>query len=173
MADWVRWIVSWLAMNERTRTLLLFDVRTAILASTGEKRDAAISPTTLKKLLPGLLAWISGAPLREIELVLGGSPDSHLETHRICPRARELVGTVLPRGISFIASLVSHLVATLELFDEQETLSKDLVGSLSTAIRRGFDSHLVLQFALNDKAILSRVQAHNEWKKSIASFDLS
>src|SRR6187401_2274461 len=62
VADWVRWIVSWLAMNERTRTLLLFDVRTAILASTGEKRDAAISPTTLKKLLPGLLAWISGAP---------------------------------------------------------------------------------------------------------------
>jgi hypothetical protein len=170
--DWVQWIVAWLATNDRARTLLLFDVRTAILASTGEKRDASISPVTLKKLLPGLLGWISGKPLREIELVLGGTPDSDLDTRRICPRARELVGTVIPRGISFIASLVSHLVTTLELFDAQETLSRDLVGSLSTAIRRGFDSLVVLQFALNDKATLGRVQAHNEWKKRITFLNL-
>lgn len=46
------------------------------MASCGRKRDAQLTAEVLALILPGLVAWISGKPLCEVERVLGGNPDS-------------------------------------------------------------------------------------------------
>ena len=81
----------------------------------------------------------------------------------MCPRARDLVGVVIPRGLSFVVGLISHLVEEINPFDKQKDLNRQLVEFLSTAVRRGFDLPEKLLFAMKNPSILSRVQAHREW----------
>jgi hypothetical protein len=44
---------------------------------------------------------------------------------------------------------------------------------LSTAVRRGFDTPAKLQFALNDKKLIGRVQAHKAWAAQFSLFAVS
>jgi hypothetical protein len=166
VADWIKWILDWLGSDEEARALLLFDVRGAILAATGSKKTALLTATSLGALAPGVLAWIAGRPLREIEVILGGDPDS--EKSRVCPRARELVSTVIPRGLSFVMGLVAHVVGQVDPFDDQSGLDRGLVEGLGTAVRRGFDTIEKLSFAAENKAILGRVQMHKAWENAQA-----
>jgi hypothetical protein len=87
---------------------------------------------------------------------------------RTCPRARELVSSIIPRGFSFIIGLVSHVVAEVDPFDEQEELSRQLVECLGTAVRKGFDSPEKVFFASENPGILSRVQVHQRWDQQHA-----
>ena len=115
----------------------------------------------IAKLLPGIRAWITGQPIREIEIALGGTPDSKsARTKRLCPRARELVGTIIPRGLSFTLGLISKIAKGLDPFETQLALSQQVVEALSAAVRKGFDTPEKLFFASQHKSILSRVQMH-------------
>lgn len=71
---------------------------------------------------------------------MGGEPDSENLGKQKCPRARELVGNVVPRGFSFIMGLVAHVVQQAEPFEVQEDLSLDLIEILGVAVRKGLDS---------------------------------
>jgi hypothetical protein len=55
---------------------------------------------------------------------------------------------------------------------KKEGLNPELVELLSTAVRRGFDTPAKLQFALNDKKLIGRVQAHQAWAAQIRSFPI-
>ena len=175
---WVGWVIEWLATDDSARELLLFDVAGSIAAATKikapskaksakptQKEPFQLSPAMMRSLLPGVIAWIEGKPLREIELVLGGEPDSDLDTLKICPRARELVSSIIPRGFAFIMSLISRVVEDLDPFEQQEGLESGAVHMLSTAVRRGFDTPEKLAFANENKNILTRVQAHLEYAR--------
>jgi hypothetical protein len=129
----------------------------------GKKANEAFLPDDLWLVLTGLLAWIKGQTLCEIEKLLGGTPDDDAPTKRVCPRARVLVGTIIPRGISFIVGLVSHVVKDVNPFGQQEDLDQRLVECLSSAVRRGFDTVDKLAFASKIPSILSRVQIHQTW----------
>jgi hypothetical protein len=65
--------------------------------------------------------------------------------------------------MSFIFSIVSYTVLELDPFEEQEELSRELIESLSTAVRLGFDDVERLKFATRDPKLLGRVQAHQAW----------
>jgi hypothetical protein len=119
-----------------------------------------VNETTLSTILPGIQGWIRGIPLNEMERILGGDPEGTTETAKMCPRARELVSTFIPRGLSFIMMIVSRMVEELDLFTLQEDLEKSLMNSLSSAVRKGFDSVEKLEFANARKSINSRVQLH-------------
>ena len=96
---------------------------------------------------------------------MGGNPDSDNATAKACPRARELVGTVLPRGLSFIMGLVTRIVTEISPYDNQESLSSEVVEALSTAIRLGYDSPEKLAFSFSNSAILSRVGVHQAFNQ--------
>ena len=113
--------------------------------------------------MPGVKAWISGKPIAEIETALGGNPHAASDTQRVCPCSRELVGTVIPRALSFVLSIVSYVVTELHPFNSQEELSRELVESLGTAVRLGYDSVEKLSFATQGTNLLGRVQAHRAW----------
>lgn len=163
---WLVWMIQWLVDDEDARSCLLGDITTNILAVCGKEKGKDIESADLTHILGGLLAWTGGQPLCAIEDLLGGDPDAEAPTKRICPRARELVSTVIPRGVSFILGLISHVVKDIDPFEQQEDLDKQLVECLSTAVRRGFNSPEKLFFASDNTSVLSRVQVHEAWKKS-------
>lgn len=98
-------------------------------------------------------------------MALGGNPDSNNATRKACPRARELVGTVLPRGLSFIMGLVTRVVTEIDPFVSQESLSSDVVEALSPAIRLGYNTPEKLAFSFANPAILSRVEVHQGYSQ--------
>lgn len=167
--DWLIWTVNWLAEDENARASLLYDVKKSILGSCGAKKDGEITSEELTLILPGLLAWIRGRPLAVIEKELGGDPDADSLTKQVCPRARELVGNVIPRGFSFIMGLVSHVVEEVNPFDSQDTLSRHLVECLGIAVRKGYDMPEKVFFAGDHPTVLSRVQMHELWIEQNAS----
>ena len=162
---WLVWTIEWLTEDDDAREALLSDVKGAVLGATGSKKgeDSQITSDSLDALLPGLRAWIQGSPLCEIEVLLGGEPNSTKAGERMCPRARDLVGTVIPRGLSFVIGLVSHVVEEVDPFEEQEELGEELVEALGAAVRKGFDTPEKLVFATENPTILSRVQVHQAW----------
>jgi hypothetical protein len=81
----------------------------------------------------------------------------------MCPKARDLVSNVIPRGISFIVGLIAHVVTQLDPFDVQEDLDRQVVECLSSCVRKGFNSVEKFHFAAERDEIFSRVQAHREW----------
>jgi hypothetical protein len=163
--DWITWLISWLTSDFEARVLLLSDVRSSILGATGKNKNGEITEEVLNELIPGIYSWISGLPLREVELALGGEPDSNTQTKRSCPRVRELISSVLPRGLSFIMGLITRVVTEVDPYDAQENLSPDVVDSLSAAIRLGYDTPEKLNFSFANPSILSRVGAHQAYSQ--------
>ena len=160
---WTIWTIDWLREDQRACSLLLFDSKRSILASVGIQKDGELTPEVLTRVLPGIRAWILGQPICEIETKLGGNPDSGTPTLSVCPRARELVSNVIPRGISFILGLVSHVVKQVNPFRAQEDVNIEVVECLGTAVRRGFDTVEKLNFAKQNEHLLSRVVMHEAY----------
>ena len=160
---WLIWTVNWLAEDENARASLLYDVKRSVLGACGVKKDGEITAKELTLILPGLLAWIRGKPLAAIEKELGGDPDAGSLTRQVCPQVRELVGSVIPRGFSFVMGLVSHVIEEADPFDTQEDLSRQLVECLGTAVRKGYDAPEKVFFAGDHPVVLSRVRMHELW----------
>lgn len=161
--NWIVWVFAWLTEDEEARTLLLTDVAGAARAATGRKKAGPVDADVLAIVRPAITAWVRGKTVAEIEVILGGDPESSPATARTCPRSRELVGSVIPRAISFVLSIVSYTVLDLDPFGGQDDLDREVVESLSTAVRLGFDDVQKLKFAAEHTEILGRVQAHMAW----------
>jgi len=161
--SWLAWTIEWFVEDKGACSSLLADVQGKILAINNKKQDGELSEDDLRHLLPGLLAWVGGEPLNAIETVLGGEPDSNLASKKVCPKARELVGNIIPRAISFVIGLVSHSVVELNPFEQQGDLEKKLVESLSACVRKGYNNLGKLQLSGELKTAISRVQIHAAW----------
>jgi hypothetical protein len=159
--EWVSWIFDWLAQDEHSRLALLGRERGTLLGAVGRKVDSALSPDALKELLPGVLAWLSGNPLNRIEQALGGDPKGKPE----CPRARRLVTSIVPLGLTFIAGVVARTAQEMPKVASGGATPRSVIETLSTAVRRGFDSPSKLAFAEQKKESLSRVQFHRAYAK--------
>jgi hypothetical protein len=88
--DWMSWIFAWQIEDANARLSLLGREKGAILGAVGRKVDADLTADVMKELLPGVSAWLTGKPLKEIEHALGGDPQAKAE----CPRARRLITRV-------------------------------------------------------------------------------
>jgi hypothetical protein len=84
------WIFAWQIEDADARLSLLGREKGAILGAVGRKVDADLTADVMKELLPGVSAWLTGKPLKEIEHALGGDPQAKAE----CPRARRLITRV-------------------------------------------------------------------------------
>lgn len=164
VAGWLSWLIDWLKYDEVAREALLGDTKKSILASCGKPKTAQLEAQDLDLLLLALVAWVEGRSLREIEIILGGEPDADSDTKRICPQARELAGTIIPRSISFAIGLVAHVIEEVDPFEQQEELDRQLVECLGTLVRKGFNEVGMIFFASEQKKLLGRVQIHEAWK---------
>jgi len=169
--EWVIWLLNWFKTDPEAKELLLFDVKKSVLGATGRNKNGDLSDDVLDALSPGIFAWLAGSPLRDVEIALGGAPDSDNPSAKACPRARELVGTILPRGLSFVMGLVTRVVTEINPYDSQESLSSETVEALSTAIRLGYDSPEKLAFSIANPAILCRVAVHQAYFQKMLEQD--
>jgi len=169
VSDWLRWMIKWLQDDESARSALLADITHSILAACGKKKTGELTSDDLGPLLEALIAWVDGKSLRDIEETLGGAPDDQSHTNKICPRARELAGNIVQRGVSFSMGLIAHMVEDVDPFEQQETLDRQLVECLGTLVRKGFNDVEMLFFASNEKGLLGRVQTHSAWREKTAA----
>jgi hypothetical protein len=159
ISDWISWIFTWLAEDEYSRSSLLGRERGALLSAVGRKVDSELSSDALNELLPGVLAWLHGKPLNKIEEALGGLPKSRPE----CPRARRLITSLVPLGLTFIAGLVARTAQEIQKIASGEATPRSVIETLPTAVRRGFDFPAKLAFAEEKKGPLCRVQFHRAY----------
>jgi hypothetical protein len=115
-----------------------------------------VDEDVLAEVRQAITGWVRGRTIAEIEVLLGGDPESSSATARTCPRSRELIGSVIPRAISFVLSIVSYTVLDLDSFGDQDDLEREVVESLSTAVRLGFDDVEKLKFAAEHPKIWAR-----------------
>jgi hypothetical protein len=157
---WLEWTISWLDQDENAREALFGDVGSDICAMLGKPAKRGVESGDFAKLLPALNAWITGKSIREIDIALGGAPDGDSERQRICPRARELLGALIPRSLSFTLGLISKMTKDLETAETHPHIDMHVIEALSAAVRKGYDSPEKLTYASQRKSILSRVQMH-------------
>lgn len=163
IADWVLWVLTWLAEDELSREALLGREAQAILGAVGQKKSSALTSNAIRDLHPGVLSWLTGEPLSNIERALGGDPDEDID----CPRARELVTRIVPLGLSFVFGLVAVTAKKVTESIEEDVSPSSVLDCLPTAVRRGFDSPLKLAFADVRKGLLSRVQYHSAFAAEV------
>jgi hypothetical protein len=154
--DWMSWIFAWQTEDADARLSLLGREKGAILGAVGRKMDADLTAAAMKELLPGVNAWLTGKPLKEIERALGGDPQAKAE----CPRARRLITSLVPLGLTFVAGLVARTAQGFPEFVSGAVVPRYVIETLSTAVRRGFDDPAKLAFSEVTKGLLSRVQYH-------------
>lgn len=164
---WVSWIFEWLANDENARLALLGRERTVLLGAVGRQGKESLSADVLRELLPGVLAWLSGQPLCEIETALGGNSDKISQL--TCLRARRLVTSIVPMGLTFITGIVARTAEEITEIAESTVIPHSVLECLPTAVRRGFDSPLKLAFAEIRTGILSRVQTHNAFAEIVGA----
>lgn len=165
--DWVDWILDWLVADADALRDLLGDVSRAVNGATGRRKEDALEAAAVNGLREATKGWLRGVPLNVIEGQLGGAPHSTNPSLRILPRTRELVGTVIPRGLSFIAGVVARMAQELDLPEQQAELSEAMLASLSGAVRRGFDTVAKIEFANANRGLASRVAVHLAYQQSI------
>jgi hypothetical protein len=157
---WLEWTLSWLDQDENAHNALFADVGSNICTMLGKSAKIGVKSGDFVKLLPALKAWVTGKTIREIEIALEGTRDSSSERQRICPRTRELLGALIPRGLSFTLGLISKVMKDLEMSDTHPDIDMHLVEILAAAVRKGYDSPEKLAYASQHKSILSPVQMH-------------
>jgi hypothetical protein len=161
--EWVQWAFNWLSEDEHCRLALLGRERNAICGSVGRKIDSALTSNVMKELLPGVLAWVSGQPVCKIEGALGGDPETAVE----CPRARRLITSIIPLGLTFVMGLVARTSKEIPGILDGSLTPLSVIECLPTAVRRGFDTPLKLAFAEVKSGLLSRVQIHRAYASEI------
>lgn len=164
---WVSWIFEWLADDDNARLTLLERERTALLGAVGRKGKEPLSGDVMRELLPGALAWLAGQRLCDIEFALGGNPDASAQ--RTCPRARRLVTSIIPMGLTFIAGLVARMAEGIAEIGESTVIPRSVLECLPTAVRRGFNSPSKLAFAEIRTGFLSRVQTHQGFAEEVGA----
>lgn len=168
VTDWLKWMVRWLQEDARARKALLSDIEGSILTACGKAKSAELTNADLDLLLLALIAWVEGKTFREIELILGGAPDSASITKKACPRSRELANTIVTRGICFTLGVIARMVEEVDPFEQQENLDRQLVESLSSMVRKGFNDVGMISFSSQEKNLLGRVQIKNAWQRRVA-----
>lgn len=155
--DWIDWTFSWLIEDSESCEELLQNGYKSALISVGKAKTCLLTENNLKTILKAMHGWVEGKQLNEIEVILGGDPDGR---ERLCPRSRELTSVFIPRGFSYILMIITRMVDELDFYSLQENLDRTLVTSLSSAVRRGFDTVDKLEFSNNHKHIQGRVETH-------------
>ncbi len=162
---WVSWIFEWIAEDNEARLALLGREQSTILGAVGRKVKEPFSANVMRELLSGVLAWLSGQPVRAIEIALGGRPDEAKD--RACPRARKLITSIVPMGLTFVSGLVARTAKEIPEITESTVIPHSVLECLPTAVRRGFDSPTKLAFSEIRTGLLSRVQAHKAFTEMI------
>jgi ATP-dependent RNA helicase HelY len=106
IVGWSDWLVDFFCEDIAAfEALFGNDLGAVALVARGVKKGGPPTSAQFEVLKAGLRAWLTGRPLREIEMALGVAPD----LVGVCKRARDLVLKLANRKLYIIAAAISEL----------------------------------------------------------------
>jgi hypothetical protein len=164
IAEWCDWTFDFLA-SEPTRLEACFgpDAGTLTYIVRGKKTGGPLTKKEYETIKSGVRAWISGKPLREIELALGVDK----KKLRACPRARDLALKIAPRPLYLLLAAVSEIVPLALASGGHMYPQPAVLETLAVSSRKGLDTPDKAAFALKRTGIRSRVLIHTAFAKEI------
>ena len=153
---WTSWIIKWLAEDQVARDAVLGRDRRAILGATGNRKSHPLTDAAVQDLELGVLGWLYGQPLCEIEKLLGGDPAAK----PICPRSRDLVSQLVPLSLSFASGLVASAARANPAVADGTATPVAVIDCLAAGVRRGIETPNKLAFSDIKRGFLCRVQTH-------------
>ena len=163
VTEWCHWIFSWLLEHpEAFGQILRSDELDSLFGRPFNKmkEEAERAGYAVPRLNKLAHCWMSGQPLRDLEVALGVEP-AKLKT---CDGARKFVLRIVP-SLAYAFSLPVLLMQYLESTDEGDADSIPLqLSQLAYCIRHGFDTHekAALSHHLRNER-LSRVMLHERF----------
>jgi hypothetical protein len=153
--EWVSWTFAWLARSERTRRQLFGAETGALSQAAGKSLTHQLSSEDLTRIESGVQAWMSGAPLKSIELALGTNAEG---ANIACLRARNLVTRAIPLSITFAVSVVALVAKSIGRdLTAEAALTLD---SVVLGVREGFNAPALIAFAQVEGLSSLRVAKH-------------
>ncbi len=172
MVGWLEWTITWFKEDESARRSLLRDIHGSILAACGRPKTSEIRGEDLDQICKALIAWVKGETVQSIEWILGGKPIGGSPTETACPRSRQLIANVIPRGMSFTLGVVAHVLGESMQDHDRDDIDWQLIECMGTLLRKGFISPEMLFFAADRKNLLGRVQVHKAFANRVSdAFD--
>jgi hypothetical protein len=155
ISEWVTWTFRWLGSDDRVVRGVFGNETGALSQSIGRPLTHDLAASDMTRLEAGVQAWISGAPISSIELILGGEIESESAT---CPRARTFVTKAIPLAIVFATSVVARVAQGLERSDEPGMSL--VLDALPMGVRDGFDRPSMIALAQVEGRRSLRVAKH-------------
>lgn len=150
--EWVRWFFKWLGSepehtNEVLNPLLLYEESLSPAEQQLREVDDIDHRAVCELVVERLILWMTGATLRDLELLLNPSPKPIIA----CNRARQFASYVV-REVSYAAGLVTQ-VRRLQLGPSSGGMPVTLA-TLAACIREGAESaeHLALKYMIGPYA---------------------
>lgn len=165
---WITWAITWLK-TDTSYVEAIFSYNTSdVLKILDKKTCHELENDDWTKLKEGLVSWINGHPLEQIENILEDG-----DINDALPKSRALATKVVPYSLSYFLSLVAQIVnITLEEADQTYKYPA-ILECLSTALQKGFNTVEKLSFAtLQSDKFMSRVEAHIAFNQSLSEIDI-
>jgi len=169
VSDWIVWAFEWFKSDDTVADSFFGAVASPLNGACGLARDGEITDAAFDGILSGVLAWVAGRTIRDIEVALGGELAKADGTATTCPRARDLVNSVIPRGLSYALGVIGSVALKQEVQLKQTSVSIDVLECLGAATRLGYDRPQKLRFMQRHRQYLSRVSVHAAFRQ--AEFD--
>jgi len=162
LSDWASWLLSWLGQHpEAGRFCFGNDFQPLQTIGGAASLNATNYQPILEVLKHGLLVWMRGETLVEVERAMGGNLTGQ---KIICPKARELATNVAPRCLSYFSTFIVQIVKKLA---EDNAITPDYLAVLEaipSAISQGVDTPEKLAFMNRTRSrYRSRVEAHKSF----------
>jgi hypothetical protein len=145
--------------------LLGLDVAIALYVMRGKKTGGPASDAEFIRLKKGLRAWLTGLPMREVELALRADADDIGH----CDRARDLALKLVSRSLYLAASSLAETVRVILARNGRPVQQPAVLETLAYGIRRGLDHPEKIAFAHLRPTIRSRVLLHAAFDRDLGA----
>jgi ATP-dependent RNA helicase HelY len=164
IVGWIDWLIDLFRTDRTTYEALLgTDVPTALYVMRGRKTGGPATDAEFVRLNAGLRAWLTGLPMRDVEVALG------VEANRIghCPRARDLALKIASRSLYLIVSSLAEVVRIILTRHGRPVQRPAVLETLAYGMRRGIDHPEKIAFAHLRPTIRSRVLLHAAFAREL------
>jgi hypothetical protein len=166
IVGWVGWLIDLFRADMATYEALLgTDVQTVLYVMRGRKTGGPATDAEFVRLKAGLRAWLTGLPMRDIEVALGA------EAARVghCPRARDLALKLASRSLYLVVSSLTQVVRVILARHGRGVQQPAVLETLAYGIRRGIDHPEKIAFAHIRTTIRARVLLHGAFARDLGA----
>jgi hypothetical protein len=169
VVGWFDWLIDFFRADRASyEALLANEAATLLYVMRGRKSGGPATDEEFIRLKAGLRAWLTGRPMRDVEVALSGGA----ENIGRCLRARDLALKVASRSIYLVAASLAEAVISIFARQNQPVPQPAVLETLAYCLRRGLDSPEKAAFAELRSSVRSRVLLHQAFARDLGPPDV-